>query len=157
MRPRRALGTVVRRLLRQPAFVVTRILSAGTDHQHLHARRNRAIQRGQQISLDNQHLGRRVVQQVGHLIALEVPVDRAVEAARSLTAQDRINKRRAVTQHHGDDIAILDTHSGQPTGQPQPPLRNLLPVAAQLAANQCSSHALLPNGWVIRARRACAS
>ena len=140
MSTRCTFGAVIGRLLRQPALVVTGVISNRIDYQHLHPCRYRITQGGQQVRLDDQHLGRRVVQQIRHLIGLEVPVDRAVKAAGALAALNGIDKRRAVAQHHCDHIAIFNAKTRQATGQPQRAVGHLITAAAQLATDELCSH-----------------
>ncbi len=79
--------------------------------------RNRGGNLGQQVGLDEQHFRAAVVEDVAGFVALEVPVDLAVVGTGQTAALDDVDIGRVVAQHHRDDVAILDSESGEAAGQ----------------------------------------
>jgi hypothetical protein len=70
----------------------------------------------QQIRVDDQNSGSRVVEQVPNLFGFMMPVDWDGIGPDLVRRQNAFDERGVVSEHDGKSPAILQTHGGKPRG-----------------------------------------
>ena len=125
------------------------------DHQRARSveQGERALDRGRELAVGQQHLGLAVLQHEGDRFRIEPGVERVEHRARGRHAEVRFEHRRHVGQHCRDGVAAADAGGAERAGQAPAALEGLAPVAPERTVDQRGAPRIDRRGTLDEAQR----